>query len=278
MRPPPHDVGSLRDRLTGVEQQIRIIGLGEGGLIALSFGNLTPQIADAAPRWILGVLVTLLIVAGTFLTRAWIGVHVASASLTTGAGAALPGNTGFSLDPAKDAFERYKTARGTFRAAIGLLVLAGLCYLAAAWFWATAASGHSTPPGGASVHGSGGSMITTLLFQFNSSALSPTADSILQPIVLRTRSQHVLVFITGYASPDGGTSAYNKALSDRRANAVRNRLIGLGLPVAQIIQVTGIGTVGQRPDVCLVGGQLDEAICAQLRRGVVVVSPAAVNS
>jgi outer membrane protein OmpA-like peptidoglycan-associated protein len=278
VRPAPHDVGSLRDRLTEVEQQIRIIGLGEGGLIALSFGNLTPQIADAAPRWILGVLVTLLVAAGAFLARAWIGVHVASASLTTGAGAALPGETGFSLDPAKDAFERYTTARGIFRAAICLLALAGLCYLAAAWIWATAASGHSAVPAGPDVHGSGGSTITTLFFQFNSSALIPTADSILQPIGLRARSQHLLVSITGHASPDGGTNAYNKALSDQRANAVRKRLIALGLPAAQITKVTGVGTAGQRPDACLVEGQLDEAICAQLRRVVVVVYPAAVKS
>ena len=191
-------------------------------------------------------------------------MHVASAILTTGAGAALPGKTGLSRDPAADAskwyktardvfraiflpgktdlsrdpaadaFKRYKTARDVFRAAIFLLVVAGLCYLAATWFWATAASGHPATSGGSHAHGSSGSTTATLLFQFNSSALVPTADSILQPIVLRARSQHVLVFITGYASPDGGASAYNKALSDRRANAVRNRLIALGLPAAQI--------------------------------------------
>jgi OmpA family len=277
VRPPPGDVRSLRDRLTSVEQQIRIIGLGEGGLIALSFGNLTPQIADSAPRWILGVLITLLVAAGALLARAWIGVHVASAILTTGSGAALSDNADLSHDPAADAFKRYKVARRIFRAAIYLLVAAGFCYLAATWTWTTA-SGHPAASAGASAHGSGSSTTATLLFQFNSSALVSTADSILQPIVLRARSQHLLVSITGYASPDGGTNAYNKALSDRRASVVRNRLIALGMPAAQIIQVTGVGTVGQRPDVCLVGGQLDEAICAQLRRVVIIQSPAAVKS
>ena len=267
----------MRDRLTSVEQQIRIIGLGEGGLIALSFGNLTPQIADSAPRWILAVLITLLVAAGALLARAWIGVHVASAVLTTGSGAALSGNADLSHDPASDAFKRYKVARRLFRAAIYLLVAAGFCYLAATWTWTTATSGQPASAG-VSAHSSGGSTATTLLFQFNSSALVSTADSTLQPIVLRARSQHLLISIVGYASPDGGTNAYNKVLSDRRANAVRNRLIALGIPATRIIQVTGVGTVGQRPDVCLVGGQLDEATCAQLRRVVVILSPAAANS
>lgn len=278
MRPPPHDVGSLRDRLTSVEQQIRIVGLGEGGLIALSFGNLTPQIADSAPRWVLGVLVTLLVVAGGFLARAWIGVHVASASLTTGSGTALLGNADLSTDPAANAFKRYKTARNLFRAAIALLLAAGSCYLAATWTWATAASGHLATSAGTSAHGSGASTTTTLLFQLNSSALVPAADSILQPIVLRARSQHLLVSITGYASPDGGTNAYNKALSERRANAVRNRLIALGLPVAQITKVIGLGTAGQRLSACFIEGQLNEYICSQLRRVVVVMSHATANS
>ncbi len=278
MRPKPNNVGSLRDRLTQVEQQIRIIGLGEGGLIALSFGNLTPEIADADPRWILGVLITLLVVAGAFLAQAWIGVHVASAYLTTGSGANLPGGGSLSLGLAADAFSRYKTARNFFRAAIVLLVLAGLCYLAAAWLWTTEASGHPVTSTGASAHGSGGSTITTLLFQFNSAALMPTADSILQPIVKRARDHHLLVSVTGHASPDGGTNTYNTALSDRRANAVRNRLIALGLPAAQIIKVTGVGIAGQRPDACIVGDHLDETICARLRRVIVVLSPAAVNS
>jgi peptidoglycan-associated lipoprotein len=122
------------------------------------------------------------------------------------------------------------------------------------------------------------SLPDTLLFPFNSSTLIPSADTLLQPIARRARSQHQLVSITGYASPDGGTTAYNLALSERRANAVRNRLTALGLPADQITQVTGAGTAGQSPDVCLVHGQLDEAMCAQLRRVVIVLSPAAVTS
>ena len=51
----------------------------------------------------------------------------------------------------------------------------------------------------------------TLLFKFDSSALSAPANTILQPIVLRARSQHLLVSIIGTASPDGGTSACVRA-------------------------------------------------------------------
>src|SRR6185437_9767899 len=104
-----------------------------------------------------------------------------------------------------------------------------------------------------------------------------SADTILQPIAQRARIQHQLASITGYASPDGGTSTYNLALSARRADAVRNRLIALGLPAGQITKITGAGTAGKSQDVCLVHGQLDEAICAQLRRVVIVLSPAAVT-
>jgi hypothetical protein len=81
------------------------------------------------------------------------------------------------------------------------------------------------------------------------------------------------VTITGYASPDGGSAAYNLALSRDRALAVRNRLVALGLPVSQISQVTGLGTAGQPPRACDLHGQLDEAICAGLRRVVILLIP-----
>ncbi len=97
------------------------------------------------------------------------------------------------------------------------------------------------------------------------------------PVAQKARSQHLLVSITGYTSPDGGSNAYNLALSAKRADAVRDRLVALGLPAKQIIQVIGAGTGGKSPDACIVNGHLDEAICAQLRRVVVVLSPAKAN-
>jgi outer membrane protein OmpA-like peptidoglycan-associated protein len=133
-----------------------------------------------------------------------------------------------------------------------------------------------------SVTGPGHQTITTLpdtlLFPFDSSTLVPSADTILQPIAQRARAQHQLVSITGYASPDGGTSAYNLTLSAQRADAVRDRLIALGLPVGQAGQATGAGTAGKTRAACLIGGQLDEAVCAQLRKVVIVMSPLAVTS
>jgi outer membrane protein OmpA-like peptidoglycan-associated protein len=117
------------------------------------------------------------------------------------------------------------------------------------------------------------SVPTDELFAFNSSSLLADADGILQPLAGRARDQHQLVSITGYASPDGGTAAYNLALSRERARAVRNRLIALGLPPSQITQVTGLGTAGQSPRTCDRDGQLDEAICAGLRRVVILLIP-----
>jgi outer membrane protein OmpA-like peptidoglycan-associated protein len=112
-----------------------------------------------------------------------------------------------------------------------------------------------------------------LLFAFDSATLLPTADSILRPLVKRARRQHPLVSITGSASPDGGAAAYNLALSRRRAAAVRDRLVALGLPATWITNVTGIGTGGHGPGACLVQGQLDETICAHLRRVVISMVP-----
>jgi outer membrane protein OmpA-like peptidoglycan-associated protein len=117
-----------------------------------------------------------------------------------------------------------------------------------------------------------------LLFAFGSSALIPNADAVLLSIATRARRQHLLVSIIGTASPDGGTSAYNHHLSVRRADAVRDRLIALGLPRDQIIHVAGVGTAGRSPGSCLVHGQLDEAICSQLRHVVIILSPVAAPS
>jgi OmpA-OmpF porin, OOP family len=126
-----------------------------------------------------------------------------------------------------------------------------------------------------SVHDPGGTHITMpdlLLFHFNSAILIPAADAVLQPVVGQARRQHLGVAITGYASPEGNAD-YNIALSERRAIAVRDRLIVLGLPAAQITDVTGVGAAGQSPDSCFVNGHLNEARCALLRRVIVTLSP-----
>lgn len=122
-------------------------------------------------------------------------------------------------------------------------------------------------------HAAGLSVPADELFAFNSASLLAGADGVLGPLASRARAQHQFVTITGYASPDGGSAAYNLALSRDRALAVRNRLVALGLPASQIDRVAGLGTAGQPPRACDLHGQLDEAICAGLRRVVILLIP-----
>jgi len=129
----------------------------------------------------------------------------------------------------------------------------------------------------ASVRGSHAPLTTTaphvLHFALGSAALLPSADSVLQLIAQQANAQGEQVTITGYTSPEG-TAAYNHALSLHRAEAVRDRLISLGLPAGQITRVTGAGTTGNPGSACLVHGKLDEALCTQLRRVVITLTPA----
>jgi outer membrane protein OmpA-like peptidoglycan-associated protein len=111
------------------------------------------------------------------------------------------------------------------------------------------------------------------LFGFASASLLAGADSILGPLAVKARSGHLTATITGYASPDGGSPAYNLALSRARALTVRARLVALGLPPSQITRVTGLGTDGETSQACDVSGQFDETVCALKRRVVVLLTP-----
>jgi outer membrane protein OmpA-like peptidoglycan-associated protein len=122
-------------------------------------------------------------------------------------------------------------------------------------------------------HSAGVSVPSDELFPFDSARLLAGADSILRPLVGKARAQHRLVSISGYASPDGGSNGYNLALSRSRALSVRNRLLALGLPSGQIAQVAGLGTDGLTRRACYRHGQLDEAVCATMRRVVILLNP-----
>jgi outer membrane protein OmpA-like peptidoglycan-associated protein len=122
-------------------------------------------------------------------------------------------------------------------------------------------------------HWSGENVPADEFFAFNSAQFLPGTDSILGPLAAKARSGHLLVSVTGYASPDGGSDAYNIALSTARALAVRARLISLGVNARQIVQVTGLGTAGQSRGACYREGRFQESICAQLRRVVILLSP-----
>jgi len=111
-------------------------------------------------------------------------------------------------------------------------------------------------------------------FPFNSARLLPGADAVLGPLAVEARGQDLHVTIVGYASPDGGTDAYNLALSAARAQAVKTRLIALGVPASLVVKAVGLGTANQPRSACYHQAHLDEAICAQLRRVAITLYPA----
>ena len=111
-------------------------------------------------------------------------------------------------------------------------------------------------------------------FAFNSARLLPGADLILGPIAAQARDRHREVSIIGYASPDGGTAAYNLALSADRARAVRARLVSLGVPAGLIGRAVGLGTAGHPRSACYRDGHLDEATCARLRHVLITLRSA----
>ena len=118
---------------------------------------------------------------------------------------------------------------------------------------------------------SGTSVPDDQFFAFGSSRLLPGADRILGPVAARARRYGLFVSITGFASPDGGASAYNLALSKRRALAVQARLIALGVAASRIA-AEWRGVAGRSARACYRAGQLDEAVCARLRRVVILTS------
>jgi outer membrane protein OmpA-like peptidoglycan-associated protein len=120
-------------------------------------------------------------------------------------------------------------------------------------------------------HGQTTTVPADALFAFNSARLLPGTDAIIRPVAVqaRTRDQHVT--IVGYASPDGGTSAYNLTLSAERAQAVRSRLHALGVPAGLLGPAIGLGTDHHTRAACWRGGHLDESRCAKLRRVVITL-------
>jgi len=123
--------------------------------------------------------------------------------------------------------------------------------------------------------GPGGSARVTIpddtFFAFDSAKLLPGADAVLGPLATKVIAAHLDVSITGFASPDGGTAAFNERLSLLRSQSCRARLIELGVPPSQIISVAGRGTAGTPAAVCFRHGRLDETVCAKFRRVVIAL-------
>ena len=117
----------------------------------------------------------------------------------------------------------------------------------------------------------GPSIPADTFFAFGSYALLPGADAILRPIAAKVRAERLDVEILGFASPETGTPAFNRWLSTKRAEAVSSRLLALGVAAGQIVTVRGEGTGGKTAATCYPQGHLDETVCSQLRRVVVLL-------
>ena len=103
------------------------------------------------------------------------------------------------------------------------------------------------------------------LFDYDSSVLDPVATQTLdrQAAWLRQYGD-VIVTIEGHAD-ERGTREYNLALGDRRANAVKNYLVALGISPDRVLTIS-YGE--ERPD----DPAHTDAAWAQNRRAVTVVS------
>jgi peptidoglycan-associated lipoprotein len=104
-----------------------------------------------------------------------------------------------------------------------------------------------------------------VFFAYDRSDITPEGRATLEKqAAWMKKNASVTVTIEGHAD-ERGTREYNLALGERRANAVKNVLIALGIP-AQRVSTISYGK--ERPAV--VGST--EAAWAQNRRGVTVVN------
>lgn len=103
-----------------------------------------------------------------------------------------------------------------------------------------------------------------VLFATDSSDLSPSGRSVLEhQAAWLQQYQNVNILVEGHAD-ERGTREYNLALGERRANAVKNYLLSLGVSAARV------NTVSYGKERPAVGGS-DESAWSQNRRGVTVV-------
>jgi len=104
-----------------------------------------------------------------------------------------------------------------------------------------------------------------VFFDFDKSDIKPEGQTTLQKQATWLKNYgNVTVTVEGHCD-DRGTREYNLALGNRRATAVKNALVALGIPASRI-QTISYGK--ERPAV--VGD--NEAAWAQNRRGVTVIN------
>jgi outer membrane protein OmpA-like peptidoglycan-associated protein len=113
-------------------------------------------------------------------------------------------------------------------------------------------------------------MVITLqgevLFKTNESQLKPAAMVKLDQIAETLRGQERKIQVLGHTDNQGGASAHNQQLSEKRAGAVRDYLVSKGIP-ADLIRAEGKGPSAPIADNSSVDGR------AQNRRVEIVVEP-----
>jgi peptidoglycan-associated lipoprotein len=103
-----------------------------------------------------------------------------------------------------------------------------------------------------------------LLFDFDSSVVRPDAESVVRNWANWMQSYSDVVVVIEGRCDERGTREYNLALGERRANAVKNLLVALGVDPSRIATIS-FGK--ERP---VVEGH-NEAAWAQNRRGTLVL-------
>ena len=113
-----------------------------------------------------------------------------------------------------------------------------------------------------------------VLFPFDSATLQPDASAQLSQILasIRQTYPYPAIRVEGYTDSIGA-DAFNDDLSLRRANAVRDWLIGAGIPPA-VITTVGFGKRNPVAPNTLPGGADNPDGRARNRRVVLVASPA----
>ena len=121
---------------------------------------------------------------------------------------------------------------------------------------------------GSENQGAGGGQLApgvfdTVNFDYDSSAIRSDAQSILQAQARYLKENNKQIVVEGHCD-ERGTREYNLALGERRANAVKQALVSLGVEAGRI---STISYGKERP----LDGGTDEAAFAKNRRGVTVV-------
>ncbi len=105
--------------------------------------------------------------------------------------------------------------------------------------------------------------VSQTTFHLDSATLSSLADLQLRVVVRRVLDGDLIITITGHTDASTGDEAHNRDLSLRRAEAVRTRLLQLGLPGNRIVAVDGVGSQGYSAD-----DEAREPALRNRRRGV----------